>query len=1041
MLKIIHLSDLHIDNSSFDLNHKNLINALIKDLKKYVDKDTLMIFSGDFLNQGGRNFPEEMNPYEIVDNFLNKLTDSFPMLKDRVFFVPGNHEVKRSSLQEYVDFPFKENLLKSKSNLNGFLNDLYNKDTYIINGLKGYNEFSKGYFSNYPKKQLSDLDNTFIIEGENSKIGVSCLNSSWLCYDDNDDGNIAIGIKQIEHSLSFIDEVDLKICVVHHPLNYLSKNVEQSEIEKKIQNEFDIVLIGHTHEQKTDYISGINGDYFISVGKSLTAENSEIEVYKNGYSIVEYLVGDNVTCHFRKYDDDKKIFISNTDNALNDGKLVLQIQKREVLSTSQEQAKIMISNSFNSYLTDAGAKFTNRSSKDIKLNDIYVEPFLERFDVVDNEENNNTLTTSFLIGKTQDSTFKNIIVFGEENSGKTTLCKVMYRELFDEGSFIPIYIKGEDLKDSSVSKLEKLISKQIEKQYANYSSDCKKKIYLIIDDFKNSKLQFKYKKALINNILESDYNTLIIWDEYLTLNEFLDVKNIDIDIFEILQFGSKKRFELIKKWSDLVNEDEYIDEKDKVNNYYQVEKIIDSIIGKNLVPSFPIYILIVLQSNELTTTASLEQSTFGYYYDVLIKSAIGDKVKKNKEIEKMYSYLSELSYWLFKKRILKITEQELMEFHLNFNSLYDIDVSFKEYNSILLETQILSLTIDGLYKFKYTYIYFYFIGKYLSDNIEDEDVRVDIKILSQKLYQSHAANIYLFLSHHSKSKYIIDMVVDNSNTIFTNAKVMNFNTDVGDINNLIEQTSEGLSLETSKTYSENKEEELDMKDGVNETSREEDIVIDEEVSANIDFISQVNISYKSIEILGHILKNRYASLRGEDKNAIVEQIYFLSIKTLSSIFEILLQGEEHLRKEILELINQDTSITENEKDLLAKMIMFNMLYMVSYSVIKKVSISISSKDLKLTFNQVENDNKDNNIIRLISIANKLDYSTYFPLEDVKLLKEDFNKNKLPYFILRRLGFNFLRLKPINEIEQQKIAETLEISMKKQRSIDVTSKTK
>lgn len=1040
MIKIIHISDLHINSSDYNFNHKNLLEALISDLQNYIDENSIMIFSGDFLNQGGVNFSNEENPYDTVNLLLEEMTNNYSILKNRIFFVPGNHEVNRGDLNKFTDFPFKENLLKSKSNLKGFLEDFYVKEKGSeINGLNSYNEFSDIYFSDYASSNLTNLDNSFVIDVNNEKIGISCLNSSWLCYDDNDDGNIAIGVDQIENSLKFIEGVDLKICVIHHPLNYLQKKLEQAEIEKKIQNEYDIVLIGHTHEQKTDYINGIDGDYFISVGKSLTGENSELKTYKNGYSIIEYLKGNKVVCNFRKYDDDKKVFISNNDNALVDGVLELSINTKNN-STSDENNQVAISQNFNNYLNDAGAKFTSKSSKDIKLKDIYVPPYLERYDVVDNEERSNAVGTVYLLNEIKESRFKNVIVFGEENSGKTTFSKVLYKELLDDKKFLPVYIKGEDLKESNISHVDKLIRKNIEKQYENFTEALTSKVYLIIDDFKNSKLQFKYKRNLINNIIESEYNSLIIWDEYLTINEFLDVKNIDVNIFEILQFGSKKRFELIKKWSDLVNDDEYVDEKDKINNYYQLEKVIDSIIGKNLVPSFPIYVLIVLQSNELSTTTNLEQSTFGYYYDVLIKSAIGEKVKKNKEIEKIYSYLSELSYWLYEKKTLELSEDDMLKFHLYFNKTYDVETSFKEFNKVLIDTQILKFTSDEFYKFKYTYIYFYFIAKYLSDNIDEDDIKNDITDLSKKLFQSHAANIYMFLSHHSKSKYIINKVVENANSVFSDAVEMNFNDDVSNINNMIESTSESLSLEPS-SYLKNKEDELMFKDSLVEddsidTSDKKNDSIDE-----IDFISQVNISYKSIEILGHILKNRYASLKAKDKNEIVEQIYNLSVRTLSSIFKVLLDGEDYLRKEILGLISEDATITESEKDSLAKMIMFNMLYMVSYSVIKKVSSSISSKDLKLTFNQVENDNTENNIIRLISIANKLDYSTDFPLSDTKLLKEDFKKNKLPYFILRRLGFNFLRLKPINEIDQQKVAQTLEISMHTQRSIEVTSKTK
>ena len=127
-----------------------------------------------------------------------------------------------------------------------------------------------------------------------------------------------------------------------------------------------------------------------------------------------------------------------------------------------------------------------------------------------------------------------------------------------------------------------------------------------------------------------DYLT---WDEYFTLSELLESQVTTVEVYEILKFGGKKRLELIRKWIDLL-EDEFEDEESKEFQIKELAKIVNAVIGKNLIPSLPIYILTILQANELTSTTNFEQSTFGHYYDVLIKSALGQKIKANAEIEK-----------------------------------------------------------------------------------------------------------------------------------------------------------------------------------------------------------------------------------------------------------------------------------------------------------------------------------------------------------------------------------------------------------------------
>ena len=85
MLKIVHISDLHIDSPKFKFSHKNLISALIEDLDTYIDDKTLVVFSGDFLNEGGRKFSKDENPYDTVVSFLEEITNNYPILKNKIF--------------------------------------------------------------------------------------------------------------------------------------------------------------------------------------------------------------------------------------------------------------------------------------------------------------------------------------------------------------------------------------------------------------------------------------------------------------------------------------------------------------------------------------------------------------------------------------------------------------------------------------------------------------------------------------------------------------------------------------------------------------------------------------------------------------------------------------------------------------------------------------------------------------------------------------------------------------------------------------------
>ena len=88
-LNLIHLSDLHIDNESYE-EIKQMTHSLCHLLtdfrnKRSIDQFDLLVVSGDLVNKGS-------DSYNFVESILN-LICSAVINKNRVFLVPGNHDV------------------------------------------------------------------------------------------------------------------------------------------------------------------------------------------------------------------------------------------------------------------------------------------------------------------------------------------------------------------------------------------------------------------------------------------------------------------------------------------------------------------------------------------------------------------------------------------------------------------------------------------------------------------------------------------------------------------------------------------------------------------------------------------------------------------------------------------------------------------------------------------------------------------------------------------------------------------------------------
>jgi len=147
----------------------------------------------------------------------------------------------------------------------------------------------------------------------------------------------------------------------------------------------------------------------------------------------------------------------------------------------------------------------------------------------------------------------------------------------------------------------------VKKQYENNPIDLyrqipKEKKCIIIDDINKSKLNNKSQDELIGEICSIYNNVLITTNNRFQLEDInLKKENAVFDRikrYEINEFGVILRRKLIEKWNKLGQEN-YIQLDVLENKNSNSEKIIDAIIGRNYVPAYPIYLLIILQTIEV----------------------------------------------------------------------------------------------------------------------------------------------------------------------------------------------------------------------------------------------------------------------------------------------------------------------------------------------------------------------------------------------------------------------------------------------------------
>lgn len=551
MIKIIHLSDLHLESNNPSFEKKDIIGALAEDIKKYVDDSTLLFFTGDLIHKGGVGFKENKpTAFQCFEEiFINPIISKNPILKNKIFIVPGNHDVCRDKIDPISEDGLKSNLTTTKSVNEFIINNRSN--IRHLDRISDYKDWEKEFYSTYPNSSLSLFENTFTIKVGLVNIGITCLNSSWLCKDDNDKENLIIGRNQIENSLDKIKNCHVKLALSHHPLEFLTE-FDREPVKIELYKNYDILFTGHVHELASSYTQDLYGNIFISIANSTIGENPRERKYANGYTILELSPNEKIRTIYRKYIENHKKFVPNTEIGTEDGTKEWQILKDEKLSKFEIVANIVdgIANGHCDKLNEDLIMSTNSTNSPCTIDSIFVEPTILNCpqNSLKEEETIHYNIEKILSRKT------NFIIYGLKESGKTILLNKLFLEAirkFNQLNKIPLHLKFSDFKAKDIEKVIKeylgLPTKEIQELLTENDS------ILFIDDLSFSEknvnqisslknLVTKYPKIQVIATVDQTIENAIPTD-YLEHN---DILNFEVGFIQNLNSHEIK--ELIGKW-------------------------------------------------------------------------------------------------------------------------------------------------------------------------------------------------------------------------------------------------------------------------------------------------------------------------------------------------------------------------------------------------------------------------------------------------------------------------------------------------------------
>jgi hypothetical protein len=724
--------------------------------------------------------------------------------------------------------------------------------------------------------------------------------------------------------------------------------------------------------------------------------------------------------------------------------------------------KLEFSNKHLRRLQDIGIKFNHRyKDNNLILEDIFVYQDLE---IVKNESENKNLFSKINAQELEKvSIIRNTIIYGSHASGKTTLSNSLQLK-YIEDKYIPILIKGKEIKSNDFydNKIKKIILKSFKQQYKNVKSTIsnidnqldKNKIILIIDDFQSVKFNTEYKSKFIEKLLSLEYKNIIIFaDETLRLEATTESKLseslLGFTHYKILEMGHAIRDKMIRKWLTLGRERE-LENKDVIFKIREKAKLINTTVGYNLVPTYPFYVLTLLQAMEANESILNENSSYGHYYKFLIMQYLNsDSIMENKDITTINSFISTFAFECLSKSKYKYSHPELLEFHSNYCLITKFRPSFDIIAKLIQSTIIYEE--EGIYQFSQDYLYHYFVAQYFSDNIDEDNIRNIIDKMCERLYNVDFSNIIMFLIHHSPQKFILEKLLLESKKIFKEEKEFSFSKDeLVHFNQLLNKERKYNEKLEKRTLEETRKKELEDEEKNDNTQKLSKLVNNfdyEEIDYNeaikeLNRFQKFNLASKMIEILGEIVKN-HTGLKGNVKIDLVNEIYKLGLRTNKSIVSFIEDNHTLILEIIEKVIEKKNYATEEEKRKVAGEIIFNVVLSHSIGTLKKISKAIASEELTIVNNEIFEHDSKNMAIKLIKQAIELDFKNGLDVKKVKSIHQKLNEenNTLSDSVLQKLVLEHLYMfdKPIAIKQSACNAVGIESDNSKQKMIEASKR--
>lgn len=1006
---VLHLSDIHVryESDLVLLRANDIAKALYAKLPNA--SQVFVVVSGDVAFSG------QSNEYDLALSFCLKISE---FIKAEVcvpvefIIVPGNHDC---------------NFNKDTSARNLIIDGLLQKDleSFTINDQSVFENCTaiQGEFFEFREAMEGQIESSFTrmwktrrFDVDGKTIVFDCLNVSWVSKLREAQGGLFFPMHLLENRQD--NTVDLRCIVMHHPFNWFSQGMYR-KFRGGIRKLANMIITGHEHVGNVGLIHEAESESSVFVEGGVLQEDGRDATSSFNVILIDL--------DMRQFSSTKFEWKGNMYIAVEEGSW---INYHDL--PSKRFNRFPLNAEFQKILDDPGAYFMHADNGSILLSDIFVYPDMIK---VTGEASNKQERVNSKGLLDPDITAKCILIEGEEKSGCTSLLYQIYLE-YHNRAFVPVFIRGEDIKGFSDREIESLIIKKCEQQYIEIKPQefwqlSRNKRILLLDGIDRIHCQSIERQEKILSCLQKWFAHVVVIAgsgfEFKRLvdhsaNGFLQIS----ERYRLQEFGYLLRNKLIRKWHLL--DAEVRDNSDlllaKVD---QSERLVDEVMQRGIVPSVPFFIIAMLQTIDSGRMGEFNSSGLGYCYQQILTESFQKARIKADKLTEYFNYASCLAWEFHKKQQKELSWRDLKNFNEEYSRKWH-SVEFESRLNDLLEARIL-LKSGNDYSFRYPYIFYFLKGMYLKENLSEENKEYVVQCC-QHLYVRDHANTVLFLAHHTNDDFVLESIVGSLRGLFNDRAPVVFANDVCAVNKLIESAPR-LFYEGGEPES-HRERANKFADAIDDGG--DGLATQEETGENLSLVAKVTMLNKTTEILGQVLKNQYPRITRERKKQLIKELFDGPLRAIQEFYCYFQNNPDAFVAEIDAAIKRRGNVSEeNIRKNLARKLAAAIIQVLTFAILMRAAKTANSDSL---VEDIEGAVEDvgTPAFKLIELAMLLDSPKPIPRIKIKSLLRMISGTLIGERVVNLMILNRLYMFRTSERDMQWIFSELNINLERQHSI-------